>query len=80
MPHVSMAPNGRLVIPAPVRAEVGMAEGGTFVVSVQDGKVVLEPYRDVLERVRAEVRRYIPAGTDLAEDLSRDRRAEAERE
>jgi len=80
MQHVSMAPNGRLVIPAPVRAEVGMPEGGAFVVSVQDGKVVLEPYRDVLDRVRAEVRRYIPMGTDLAGELSQDRRQDAERE
>lgn len=80
MQHVSMAPNGRLVIPAAVRAEVGMPEGGAFVVSVQDGKVVLEPYRDVLDRVRAEVRRYIPMGTDLAGELSQDRRQDAERE
>jgi len=75
-----MGANGRLVIPAPVRAEVGMPDGGAFVVTVQDGKVILEPYRDVLDRVRAEVRRYVPEGTDLAGELSRDRREEAERE
>jgi hypothetical protein len=30
--------------------------------------------------VRAEIRKYVPAGVDLAGELIRDRRAEAERE
>lgn len=80
MHHITMAANGRLVVPAPLRSEIGMPEGGALVMSVQDGKLVLEPYRLVLERVRAEVRRYIPEDVDLAEDLSRDRREEAARE
>lgn len=80
MPHVSMAPNGRLVIPATVRAEIGMQDGGAFVISVQDGRVVLEPYREVLGRVREEIRRYIASDDDLSGELAADRRAEAGRE
>ena len=33
-----------------------------------------------LSKVREEIRKYIPAGGDLAEELIRDRRAEVERE
>jgi hypothetical protein len=33
-----------------------------------------------LAKARREIRKYIPAGRDLAEELIRDRRAEAERE
>lgn len=80
MHHVTMAANGRLVVPAPLRTEIGMQDGGALVVSVQDGKLVLEPYKLVLERIRAEVRQYIPDDVDLADELSRDRREDAERE
>ena len=80
MHHITMASNGRLVVPAPLRSEIGMPEGGALVMSVQDGKLVLEPYRLILERVRAEVRQYVPDDVDLAEELSRDRREEAARE
>jgi len=33
-----------------------------------------------LAKARQEIRKYIPAGQDLAEELIRDRRAEVERE
>lgn len=80
MQHVSMGSNGRLVIPSGVRSEIGMPEGGAMVVSVQDGKVVLEPYRDVLARVQAQVRAYVPEGISLVDEVIQDRRDEAERE
>lgn len=80
MSHVKMAENGRLVIPAGIRAEVGFPQGGSFVVSVIDGKIVLEPYRAVLERVWAEVHRHVPPGTLLSEELIRERREEAARD
>lgn len=76
MQHITMGPNGRLVIPAPVRAELGMQQGGAFLVAVEDGQLVMRPYRAVIEDVWAEVRRYIPAGDDLAADLLQDRRRE----
>ncbi|GAA0592409.1 AbrB/MazE/SpoVT family DNA-binding domain-containing protein [Caenispirillum bisanense] len=77
MQHVTMGPNGRLVIPSPIRAELGMQQGGAFMVAVEDGQVVMRPYRAVIEDVWAEVRRYIPAGADPAADLLQDRRREA---
>ncbi|QJE72300.1 AbrB/MazE/SpoVT family DNA-binding domain-containing protein [Aerophototrophica crusticola] len=80
MSHISMASNGRLVVPAALRAEMGLQGGGDLFGSVQDGKLVLEPYRDVLSRVRARIRKHIPEGTVLSDSLIQDRRAEAERE
>jgi antitoxin PrlF len=75
--HVSMASNGRLVIPAEIRAALGMEEGGTFVARLQAGEVHLQPLREVIAQVQANVRRYVPAGTDLAVELAEDRRREA---
>lgn len=75
--HVTMAANGRLVVPAGLRSELGMERGGAFVATVENGSIRLVPLRDVVASVQAEVRRYVPAGSDLAGELERDRRAEA---
>ena len=80
--HVTMARNGRVVIPAEVRARIGMSEGGTLVVRVEGASVVLEPHKMALDRVRALVRQYAPAepGVSVVDELLAERRAEAARE
>jgi AbrB family looped-hinge helix DNA binding protein len=78
--HVTMAANGRLVIPARLRAALRMEGGGAFVVTLEDGAIKLEPLDRVIRRVQANVRRYVPQGSDLAAELSEDRRLEAELE
>lgn len=75
-----MAANGRLVIPANVRAQLGMPNGGTFVVEVQDGQIRLEPLAATVARAQAIVRRYVPAATSLVGELTDDRRHAADRE
>ena len=76
--HVTMAPNGRLVIPSHVRAQLGMEHGGAFVVHVdEDGTIRLEPLAAVIKRVQAEVRRYVPEDVDLVGELIEERRREA---
>ena len=76
--HVKMAGNGRVVIPVEVRNELGLEAGATLVVEVEDGAIKLIPFSEVLRRIRAEVRRYIPPGQDLAAELIEERRREAE--
>lgn len=71
--HVAMAPNGRVVIPAALRVELGLEAGGTLLARVESGRVVLEPLASVVRRVQGRVRRYVPAGEDLAAELGRDR-------
>jgi AbrB family looped-hinge helix DNA binding protein len=75
--HVGMGPNGRLVIPAALRAELGLEAGGPLLARVEDGKVVLEPLSSVVRRVQARVQRYVPPSTDLAAELEQDRRRAA---
>ena len=79
-PHVDMAPNGRLVIPAKIRSELGISGGATFVVEVEEGVIKLVPFDLVIQRIQDEVRRYVPEGTDLVAELLEDRRREAEAE
>jgi bifunctional DNA-binding transcriptional regulator/antitoxin component of YhaV-PrlF toxin-antitoxin module len=78
--HVTMGPNGRIVIPARLRAALKMERGGAFVASLENGAIKLEPLDKVIQRVQANVRRYVPEGSNLAAELSEDRRHEAERE
>jgi antitoxin PrlF len=78
--NVVMASNGRLVIPANVRSELGMQNGGNFIVHVEDGQVRLEPIHAAVARAQAIVRRYVPEGVSLVDELAEDRRREAEGE
>jgi AbrB family looped-hinge helix DNA binding protein len=77
---VRMGRNGRLSLPAKVRREIGMPEGGSLMVRVEDGEVRLEPMAHAIARVQALVRGYVPEGTSLTAELSAERRLAAEQE
>ncbi len=77
--YVRMADNGRLVLPAALRAEVGFSDGGDFLARVENGVIILEPHEKALERIRNLVRQYAPAadGISVADELIAERHAEA---
>jgi AbrB family looped-hinge helix DNA binding protein len=73
--------SGRILIPASVRRRLGLSEGSQVLVKVEEsGALQVTSRSQALAKVREEIRKYIPAGQDLAEELIRDRRAEVERE
>ena len=78
--NLTIAPNGRLVIPANMRAELGLQGGDRLVARVVDGAIVLEPLDAVIRRAQAAVARYVPQASGLVEELMAERRAEAERD
>jgi len=78
--HLTMGENGRLVIPAAVRDQIGLPGGGRVVVSVREGAIVVEPLDAAIRRVQATVQQYVPEGVSLSEEVIADRRAEAARE
>ncbi len=80
--HVAMGANGRLVIPSSARSALGMQNGGTFILHVQNGQIRLEPIHAAVARAQAIVRQYVPETASLVDELSEDRRREglAERE
>ncbi len=71
---------GRLQIPAHVRRELGLKDGDCVVMETVDGELRVRPYRDVLAEITVSLRRYIPEGVSLSDELIADRRAEADRE
>jgi AbrB family looped-hinge helix DNA binding protein len=73
--------SGRILIPAAVRRRLGLSEGSQVLVKVEDsGTLEIASRSQALAKARDEIRKYIPAGRDLADELIRDRRAEAERD
>jgi antitoxin PrlF len=78
--NLSMASNGRIVIPANMRAALGLQDGGQVVARLVDGAVVLEPIETAIRRAQAMVRKYVPQGTDLVGELIAERHAAAARE
>ena len=78
--HLNVASNGRVVIPADMRAALGLPNGGKIVARLVDGTVVLEPIDAAIRRAQAMVRRYVPDGASLVDELIAERHAVAERE
>lgn len=77
--QVRVGPQGRVVIPASIRAELGIIPGEELVARVEGGGVVLEKRDNVLKRVRNRFR-SVPPDVSLADELIRERREEAARE
>lgn len=71
--------DGRVLIPAQVRRELNLTPGATLLLSVEDGRVVMESRDQLIARIRREVAASWtgPAEVSAADDLIADRRAEA---
>jgi len=78
--RVKIVDGGKLVIPAAMRRELGITTGDTVLVDVDDGELRVRSVPRALERARAILRRYVPEGVGLADELIAERRREAERE
>ena len=72
--------SGRIVIPAQFRKALGVSEGDTLMMTLDDGMIRILTPRRAIQRVQELVRRYVPEGHSLADELIAERRAEAARE
>ena len=71
---------GRIVIPAAMREALGMADGDMLDLVVADGELRIATMRERLRRAQESVRRYVPDGVSLADELSAERREAAKHE
>lgn len=78
--YVKIGSNGRLVIPASLRKEAGIDSSQPYVIRVEGSSLVIEHQQQNLDRIRALVRRYVPEGVSLSEELIAERREEAKHE
>jgi bifunctional DNA-binding transcriptional regulator/antitoxin component of YhaV-PrlF toxin-antitoxin module len=77
--HVKIAPGGRVVLPAEFRNALGVSVGDSAVIELRDGELRLRSLDAAIRRVQETVRRYVPDGVSLADELIRERREEAAR-
>lgn len=71
---------GRVVLPAPARRELGLERGGSVTLEIGERDARLISHRQALRRIQEIVRRYVPEGVMLSDELIADRRAEAAHE
>jgi len=77
--NVIVGDQGRIVIPARLRREMGIKEGDELMARVKDGQLVLEELDHALERVQG-VFQEISQGRSLVDELIAQRRTEARKE
>lgn len=68
---------GRLQLPADLRRQLGLSEGDTLQIEVVDGEIRLLPMHAAIKRIQERMRKYVPDGVSLVEELIADRRREA---
>ena len=78
--RMSVQGSGRIEIPAAVASAIGGRPGEVLVARIDDGILTLQTVDNALRRARALVRRYVPEGVSLVDELIAERRAEAARE
>ena len=71
---------GRVVIPAEYRKRLGIEPGDEIIVSFKDGEIKITTVREAVRRAQEIVRRFVPEGRMLSDELIRERREEAGRE
>jgi len=76
---VKIIEGGKLVIPAAMRRALGIASGDTVLVGIEEGELRIRSLAKAVERAQAIVRRRVPAGVSLADELIADRRGDSER-
>jgi AbrB family looped-hinge helix DNA binding protein len=75
-----VAENGRLVIPAAIRRALGLESGGDVILRLEKDELRILTKRQQLARAKAMIRRHIPEGRSLVDELIRERREAAKRE
>ena len=78
--QLTVAPDGRIVIPAEMRTAMELPESGTVSARVIDGELRLVSPNVGLRKAREMVRRLVPGDETVVDDFLAERRAEARRD
>ena len=77
--EVTVGPQGRLVVPAPLRRRLGIEAGDVLIARAEDDRLVLERRDAVLARVRT-LFVVVPAEVSMVDELIAERREDSNRE
>ena len=75
--RVVLKANGRIVIPAAIREQMGFSPGDTLLLEVEDGVLRVESFDARLARIQDELMQLAGPERMLSDELVAERRAEA---
>ena len=70
--------SGRIVLPAQMRASLGIHEGDELLISVVNGEIHITPKALALQNALAIARKHLAGSPDLSDALIADRRKETQ--
>jgi AbrB family looped-hinge helix DNA binding protein len=73
---LKIGPGGRVVIPAAMREKLGVSEGDALMATYENGELRLISLAESVRQAQATVRKHVPAGVSLVDELLEDRRQE----
>lgn len=71
---------GRLIVPAKLRKALQIEAGDDVVLRLENGTLRLIPLHQAVRLAQEMVRKYVPEGVSLVDELIQARREEAKRE
>lgn len=77
MLQMKMSDGGRVVMPAEIRQALGLKVGDAVLWSLVDGEARVSSRAQRIRQAQALVRKHVPAGVSLADELIAERRQEA---
>jgi AbrB family looped-hinge helix DNA binding protein len=78
--RLKLSENGRVVIPAHVRKDLGVESGGEILLERQKDGYRLTTRRQRIREAQETIRRYIKPGVSLVDELIAERREAAKHE
>lgn len=72
--------NGRVVIPASFRKQLGIRPGDRVVLCIEDDELRITTLKKNLEKARRLIRKHVKPGVSLADELIAERREAARHE
>ena len=78
--RVQIGQKGRLVIPAEMRDALGIRAGDSVELRIEENELRISTRRAKIRKAQEHLRRYVPAGIRLSDELIAERREAARRE
>jgi AbrB family looped-hinge helix DNA binding protein len=69
--------NGRIVLPAKYRKDLGLKPGDDVVIFKENGKLYILSVKQSIKEAQEIVRSFVPQGVSLVDELIEERRREA---
>ncbi len=78
--RTQISKSGRIIVPAKLRRALEIHAGDEIVMRLEDSSIRLIPLRQAIALAQKNVRRFVPEGVSLVDELIQARREEIGRE